>query len=657
MPLPPEPGALEPGVLAADASEPDASLPLVPDASLPCPVCGFVPAGSTCGDCSWTPPDTEDFEACLSEARLRYDLRAAARVGDAARPFVRGVPDDEQWARAGVEAERERTRLLDQSMAAAVPDVGGWTLQFGRPDLSRDPSTWGAQWAFDEVVRHDGAAPVLIDVGADGVSVLVVRPDAVDGPDDPWSVEEHPWERFAAVPLSSDAGERAFQVAGGLHGVDRARLGEALDTGLARIVERLPFGVTTLLVDSAPGWVVPGLALARLSALRPDARIVRSERPAADELADAVARLPLRMPYWLVVGQYDAQSDGGFGAPGAEPVLVPLFPAGTTAGQETVVRVARGPGGADNDVVLAVVAAPEHPPMMFEPRPVSVQATRLPRGALSLRAALDGPGRVRWPDVADLRPDTRPLDQLYAQTRACPAPPAAVEVLCAIELGGQAGQAAARRALLAGTLELIGADLGERAAVSVRGYREHSFELGEERDAVVEGVWKAVPDQALDAFAALPHRTQPYQSDAAPLEDALAEIVDFLERERNAHGWLRELHHPPFRVLAVFAGRPPHPRGQGQDPLRELAQPCPRKDDWRAAADALRRLGVRLVAVLDAATDPDRDYWTALGAHCRLTLEGLTPRALAEAMGIVPPGGASMPFPLLASVPVKGDPA
>ncbi|MEV4254534.1 hypothetical protein AB0J52_15400 [Spirillospora sp. NPDC049652] len=609
-----------------------------------------VPPPAECRECAWTFPDDDLDGTRLSDARLRYDLRAAARAGDAARPFVRGFPDDDQWTRARAEADQERTRLLKESTSAvAPPGHGNWTLEFGRPDLGRDPSTWTTQWAFDEILRFEAASPVVVDVGADGVSVLLVRPDAVDGPDEPWSREEHPWERLAARLLASGDGERAFQLAGGLHGVDRTRLVEALDLELARLAERLPGGTTPLLVDSAPGWAVPELALSRLRLLRPDARVVRSGRPAVDELADAVARQPLRTPYWLVGAHFDG--------PGAEPVLVPLFPAGSTAGQEAVVRVARGPGGADNDVVLAVVAAPERPGPMYEPRPVSVRATRLPRGALSLRAALDGPGRVRWPDLADTRPDPRPLDRLYAQTRDCPAPAGLVDVLCAIELGGPPGPAAARRALLADTIELIGADLGDRAGVSVRGYREHSFELGEERDAVVEGVWGADPERALDAFAALPQRTQPYQSDAAPLEDALAEIVDFLERERDARGWLNELHHPPFRVLVVLAGRPPHPRGQGQDPLRELAQPCPRKDDWRKSVDALRRFGVRPVLVLDAATDPDRDYWTALGAHRRLTLEGLTPRALAEAMELAAPNGVSVPFPLMAPVPVKGDPA
>ncbi|WP_157429647.1 hypothetical protein [Actinomadura oligospora] len=647
--------------------DPDAPLPLEADklleenvppeieVPLPCPVCGLVPdefARSACAECAWTPSDDDVHGRKLSEARLRYDLRAAARVGEEARPFVRGgVPDDGQWTRACEEAGRERTRLLDESRAAAsaTSGVGGWTLQFGRPDLNRDPSTWTTQWAFDELVRYDAHSPVLIDVGADGVSVMVVRPDAVDGPSDPWSREDHAWERLVGSHLASGAAERTFQLAGGLHDVDRARLTEALDLGLARIAERLPAGVTTVLVDSAPGWAVPGLTVSRLELLRPDARVVRIGRPAVDELADAVARLPLRAPYWLVGAQFDG--------PSAQPVLVPLFPAGSTSGQEAVVRVARGPGGADNDVVLAVVAAPEFPAMLYDPRPVSVLATRLPRGVLSLRATLDGPGRVRWPDLPDVRPDPRPLDQLYAHTRACPAPAAAVDVLCAIELGGPPVPAAARRDLLTGTLELVSADLGERAGVSVRGYREHSFELGEERDAVVEGVWDADPDRALDAFAALERRMQPYQSDAAPLEDALAEIVEFLERQRDARGWLNEMHHPPYRVLVVLAGRPPHPRGQGQDPLRELAQPCPRKDDWRAAADALHRFGVRLVTVLDGSTDPDREYWTALGAHRRLTLEGLTPRALADAMGLVPPGGASVPFPLMAPVPVEGDPA
>ncbi|MFC5187683.1 hypothetical protein [Actinomadura harenae] len=635
--------------------DPDAPLPPDAEAPLPCAVCGLVPddlARFECAECGWTPLDGDLDGTKLSEARLRYDLRAAARVGEKARPFVRGVLDDDQWARACDDADRERTRLLDEAAkptAAPGAGAGGWTLEFGRPDLGRDPSTWATQWAFDELLRHDARTPVLIDVGADGVSVMVVRPDAVDGPGDPWSREDHSWERLAGPLLASEDGERAFQLAGGLHDIDRARLTEALDLGFARLAERLPFGVTTLLADSAPGWTVPGLAIARLRLLRPDARLVRSGRPAADELADAVARLPLPAQYWLVAAQFEG--------PGAQPVLVPLFPAGSTSGQEAVVRVARGPGGADNDVVLAVVAAPAHPAPSYDPRPVSVQATRLPRGVLSLRARLDGPGRVRWPDLPDVRPDARPLDRLYAHTRACPAPADVVDVMCAIELGGPPVPAAARRELLAGTLELVSADLGEHAGVSVRGYREHSFELGEEHDAVVEGVWDADPDRALDVLAAMERRARPYQSDAAPLEDALAEIVAFLERKRDARGWLNEMNHPPYRVLVVLAGRPPHPRGQGQDPLRELAQPCPRKDDWRAAADALRRSGVRLVTVLDGATDPDRDYWTALGAHRRLTLEGLTPRALADAMGLVPPGGASVPFPLMAPVFVEGDPA
>ncbi|RFU43028.1 hypothetical protein DZF91_03330 [Actinomadura logoneensis] len=635
-------------------------------------MCGLTPDASSpaeCRECAWTFPDDDTDESRLSRAQLWYDLRAAARVGEAARPFVRGFPDDDEWTSARAEAERARARLLEESAtaasaaASAASGHGGWTLEFGRPDLARDPSTWTTQWAFDELVRYDAVSPVLVEVGADGVSVLVVQPDAVDGPGDPWSREDHPWERLAA-PLrpagpgglgsggdgtGGDDGELAFRLAGGLHGVDRARLADTLDRELARLAERLPPGSVTVLVDSAPGWTVPGLAISRLRLLRPDARVVRTGRPAADELADAVARLPLRSPYWLVGAHFDG--------PAAEPVLVPLFAAGSTSGQEAVVRVARGPGGADNDVVLAVVAAPEQPTPGYEPRPVSVLATRLPRGVVSLRAALDGPGRVRWPDLPDTRPDARPLDHLYAQTRACPAPVGGVDVLCAIELGGPPGPAAARRALLADTIELVSADLGDRAGVSVRGYREHSFELGEEHDAVVEGVWGADPERALDAFAALPHRTQPYQSDAAPLEDALAEIADFLERERDARGWLNELHHPPYRVLVVLAGRPPHPRGQGQDPLRELAQPCPRKDDWRRAVDTLRRFGVAPVLVLDAATDPDRDYWAALGAHRRLTLEGLTPRVLAEAMGLAAPDGARVPFPLLAPVPVKGDPA
>ncbi|XVQ10492.1 hypothetical protein ACQP1W_49660 [Spirillospora sp. CA-255316] len=704
-----------------------------------CPVCGSpvaeADAAGRCADpgCRWVlhtgwmpgPGDRDGFERSLAGARMSYDLRAAARVGDAARRFVRGVPGERLWAQAREEALRVGVRAHPgggggggNPWPEGDGEVGEWTRAYAALGNRRQGARPGGEFVqpagpppqppgghqaggYDaggyEAGGHAAAGPraeatltealgemndmlAVIEADPSGLSLLYVRARDLDTAD-PWPFREHhPWRKFAPM-LSDDPDELGFQLAGGLHRVDRAALTAALGGWLKELIARVRADLPTVLVCTAPGWTVPEQAVELLRRMRPTARAATSVLPVAEELPGAIARQPLRAPYALIVAEARPE--------GPVPVAVPLFPAGSVAGQEARATVTRGPGGADNGIALAVVVGAGgggRPAPGSHHEPVSIVSAGLPRGTSTVRAVLDGPGRVRWLEPAAIGVEARTLEELYAQTRASAVASGYAELMCAVELGGPPEAAAKRKDLVAGTLELIAADLPDRARVAVYGYYEHSFELGEEQAPVTDGVWITEPDAARAAFAALPPATGTWQADAAPLEDALAEIVQRIEEERSARsragawpgmpgpgapepwpgmpgpgpgmagpgmagpGMAPGM--PPVgvpRTLLVVAGRPPHPRRQGQDRRRELAQPCPRRHDWQAAYDRLRRSGVRFVAVLDKAASADDDTWRALGADHLAVVEDLGPRELAEALRLVPAGAPSLPFPL------KGD--
>jgi hypothetical protein len=185
---------------------------------------------------------------------------------------------------------------------------------------------------------------------------------------------------------------------------------------------------------------------------------------------------------------------------------------------------------------------------------------------------------------------------------------------------------------------LIATDLPEQARtrVAIRAYYEHSFTLGDENKQVTEGVWLSEPERAHAALAELPVAGGTWQDDAAPLEDALEEIARKLGKRRRRRAC----------ALLVVAGRPPHPVRQGQDPERELAQPCPRKYEWQRAHRDLRDAGARFVAVVDKGGATDAEHWRRLGADHLAVLDDVGPRDLAEALRIIPAGIPALPFPL-----------
>ncbi|MFC5748410.1 hypothetical protein [Actinomadura rugatobispora] len=693
-----------------------------------CPVCGSpvaeADAAGRCADpgCRWVlhtgwmpgPGDREGFERSLAGARMAYDLRAAARAGDGARRFVRGVLDEGLWTQARQEALRlgvpaHQGGAASDGVGGGTPweegdgEVGEWTRAYAalgnrrqgaRPDGAfvhpagprpqpgggHDATGQGAggpgvadgpraEGALTEALGEMNDMMAVIEVDPSGLSLLYVRTRDLDTAD-PWPFREHhPWRQFAPM-LSDDPDELGFQVAGGLHRVDRAALNAALGGWLKELVARIRPDLPAVMVCTAPGWTVPEQAVGLLRRMRPTARSAASVVPVAEELPGAIARQPLRSPYALIVAEARPE--------GPVPVAVPLFPAGSVAGQEARATVTRGPGGIDQDIALAVVVGAGgggRPAPGSHHEPVSIVSAGLPRGTTTVRAVLDGPGRVRWLEPADIGVEARTLEELYAQTRASAVASGYAELMCAVELGGPPERAAKRKDLVSGTLELVAEDLPDRARVAVYGYYEHSFQLGEEQAPVTDGVWITEPEAARAALAALPPAAGTWQADAAPLEDALAEIVQRIDEERSARnragpwpGMPGPGAHEPWpgmpgpgfgppgapgmppvgvpRTLLVVAGRPPHPRRQGQDRRRELAQPCPRKHDWQAAYERLRRAGVRFVAVLDKSADTGDDIWRALGADHLAVVEDLGPRELAEALRLVPAGGPSLPFPL-----------
>jgi len=447
-----------------------------------CPVCGLRPAtGAVCGACGWVmvtdwtsgPGDRAGFERRLTEHRMRLDLRAAALAGHATLPYVRGTVDEEAWRQACEESARGRV-TAEHELAAALRGMGEYLA--------------------------------VIEVGPDGVGTLFIQARDLDTAAPLRLRQDVPWREVEPM-LATRADELRFQLAGGLHRVDRTQLAVSMERALIGVVERVHPETPTVFVCTAPGWAVPEQAVTILRRLRPNARAAYSSLPVAEELPAAIARQPLRATYSLILAEE--------GPAGTRPVAMPMFARGGFAGLEAQVDVVRGPGGAGKDIALAVVV---DAPLGEYREPVSVRSARLPQGASTLRAVLEGPGRVRWVEPGETGTESRSLSEMYAQTQANSVASGYAEVMCAVELGGPPDQAAMRRELVADTLELLANDLPDRVRVAVFGYYEHSFKLGQETRQVTDGFWLSEPAAAREAFVALPAATGGWQDDAAPLE-------------------------------------------------------------------------------------------------------------------------------------------
>ncbi|RSN48577.1 hypothetical protein [Actinomadura sp. WAC 06369] len=580
-----------------------------------CPVCGCPIAHeeTLCAECRWPlhggwrlgapgAGDVRDFEARLAAARRERDLRAAVRAGRSAAPFVRGgEPTEREWAEA--------------ARIAAAPPVSDDAL--------------AAQLAAALEPPRRGRALVVAEVGADvGLTVVRIEPDALGVPRVPPAADTAlAWE--AALPmLSRDPDERRFQLAGGLADVDRDMLWRALREALpARLGDP---GDDVLLVHRDIGWPVPDRTVRILRRANGRARVVPAgSRTVSDLLAPLLAALPSPHDIGLLAVGVEP------GTRRLRPRLLPLFPAGSRAGAESAVPLARPPGDADSTVLAAVAAAPDGWTVL------TAGAAKLPAaGRTDVRAVLDGPGAVRFTAPGPLSPVTARLPDLLAgvpdRLEILTEP---VDLICAVELGGPGAAVARRLALLRDLLAELDLRYGSHprpglVRAAVFGYGDHAYGRGRERRKTVSGAWLAAPAEALRALSGLRASPVAYP-EAAPVEDVLHEVAGRLP--------------PPAAraartVLLTVGARPPHPAVQGDDDVL----PCQFELSWRTALGGLVRAGVECAVVVDAARAPDPDHraWAELGALLRHDLDDTDTTRLGAGLGLLPSAPQTLDLPL-----------
>ncbi|TDB83709.1 hypothetical protein E1264_27340 [Actinomadura sp. KC216] len=564
-----------------------------------CPVCGLpAGAGARCADCGWTlrtpwrlgHGDAAGFQADLDAACLAADLRAAARLGGDWRDhatLLRGVPDDAAWA-AARDAAQVPIRPAGPVVAAAIDR------------------------------RADGARLAILEAGPDGLTATLV--DHLVRAEEPG--ETRCWTELLPM-LSADPAERAFQLAGAQHGLDRSALEPALAAALGEWTRRLP--PARIAICRAPGWPLPELAtrlLAPETAAEPGALAAGPGSATAEPgalaglLAEIAAARPIRTGYGLLVARV-----------GPEPARVgtelsTLLPAGARGGAAEEITVYRAPGM--NPLTTLAVCTVERPPRLID----AWRAT-LPAGPAVVRAVLDGPERVRLTEPAGLDSVSLDLPDILADLPTWfEPPPPLLELVCLLELNGPAGTVRRRRELLAGLFDLLATEMADRVRAAVVGYTDHAFRGRTILDVVP--AWRPEPPAAArTALDRLPDPVEPFAAGAAPLEDALDAVAGGGPPARAP------------RVLLTVAGRPPHPLYSDVSGLRPV-DVCPLHRDWAAA---LARLPAsRRITVLDRVPETPAPVWRALGEHGLLGLDGAAPRPLAAVLGLLP--AAPVPFPL-----------
>ncbi|TDD89835.1 hypothetical protein [Actinomadura rubrisoli] len=592
-----------------------------------CPVCGYPIAHEEvrCAECRWLlhgewrlgapgPDALRDFDERLAAARRERDLMAVVRAGLSDDAHVRGgTPGPQEWeaARRAVAAPPMSDAALRTALANALHRLG------------------------------PGRGLVIAEVGVDdALAVIRIRLDDLAIPREHGPSEIVAWE--TALPmLSRDPGGRRFQLAGGLAGLDRDMLWRALRDGLPQRLDEP--GDDVLLVNREIGWPVPDRAVRILRKRHPGAEVVPAGRLGArDLLGPLIAALPARHEVGLLAVDVEPRTRR------VRPRLIPLFPAGTPAGTERAVPVARPPGDAAATVLAAIAATPERWTLL------AAGSASLPAGGRTdVRLVLDGPGRVRITAPDGLRPVTERLpdllDGLPDRLDVLTEP---VDLICAVELGGVDEQVRRRLDLLRDLVSVLdvtypGSGL---VRVAVLGYRDHAYGRGRERRQTVLGDWLGTPVKAVEALSRL--RPSPIEyPEASPVEDVLHEIAARLARSRTlstgpiprtslsataAHG------RPSRTVLLTVGARPPHPPVQGDDDVL----PCQFERSWQAALSTITRAGVACATVLHTDGPRDHPVWAALGAAALHDLDDTDGRRLGVGLGLLPPVPQTLNLPL-----------
>ena len=580
-----------------------------------CPVCALpVGAGDYC-ECGWVlrgprrlGPVTDavraDFDRRLAAATLEFDARAAALVSSVPGRFARwirgGPPDRAQWATA----RRQAAVAADEAV---------------------DDST--ARKEFAALLR--GVAPggqaLLIEVVPEGIVVTRAVMGATGAPRYEADQPVRPWPDL--VPgLSAHPEERLLQLAGGRGRPETAELRDRLDEALREPAAELAGAAAVLIVCGPAGWTLPEAVAGLCAELFPGARVLRVAGDAAAAGTGSIGRLTAAMPLLHGYGVIVATVDPVTGAVAA--ATQPLFAPGDAPGARASVTLRRFPGDRERATLAVAVDAA----WSAEPQVVAVHTIPQPEPLYQVSAVLDPSGQVRFTEPPGIGEDSRP----WTEVRACvpsavDVRPAAVDLVCAIDLAGSHGQVARRKKLVSDLLGELAREYPESAAprVSVIGCVDHRYEPGAESKAVVRGAPLGALDHAVRALAELRGDEIRYP-EAASLEDLLYEAHRMLARARKAGRVGR---------LLLVAGRRPHPPALTVSPRpgAPLVQPCPKRYDWRDLTRQLGKAGVGTVAVAD--TLPMRaakgGFWAETGADGLYSLPAATAQALGEDLGLL----------------------
>jgi hypothetical protein len=356
-----------------------------------------------------------------------------------------------------------------------------------------------------------------------------------------------------------------------------------------------------------------------------------------DAIEDAMARVPLRQRYDLVVLRRTEVDN-------IEQDLELLFAAGAMrGGHPRRIRIRIEPGG-EYGTTFAVLASDEDDD---EPqyRLVSVGSAVVPPGAYMLSAALVRPGEVRFDldgDQLRLLPDDRSWPEILAAAperldRLGPA-----HLILAIEACGPDHEYLRRVGVASDLVAAVEKETAEPVAYSLITYVGHVHnQYDPERDRDPELLaWGKGGTVALGVLRGLTAVGAPPGSpSAAQLECALALAAEQLATA-GPEGMLGR------PVLITIGSREPYP--SQRDPRSRVRLPCPYQNDWRRIFDRLRKRypGIAFGAIHDS--DSSLEVWRHLGGHAQASLAGdVDIRGFAAELGLVSSGLQSVPFPLL----------
>jgi hypothetical protein len=548
-----------------------------------CPVCGHAAGrpgvAAACAECGWT---------------LNTRPRVGVVTEDMRRDFDTGLRDARK-----VRAERD-----EEGLRAALSDlVAG--------------------------VRPDRAAAVIA-VGLDGIDLVTVSLDDAEAPrvDDGW---QRDWS--GALPgFPRDKRGRDDRLIDGFPALDRA-------AAAALVRDHLPpaYGDPALVVCRPAGARVLEAVAAAIAATCPAARLLRvpglGATPVRELVADAVARDPLRRPYYLLTAHVDAHTGD------VRPVPRQLFAAGTVPGTWARLPLRRMPGDMA-DITLAVFAGNGRGDWS-RVRPLALYQVPLPgEPDPEILAVLDKPGRVRVarPPGAVSHPDSwsKIFRRIPARVAATVRSP--VDLVCAVDLSGTAEAVGQRKTLARNLIQLASHEYpGRRLRVAVVTCTDHVFgpERGGEYRSVTDSSGLGSAAQALEWLAAAEGVGIEYLS-CAPVEDLLDAASTLLASSTRAQRRPR---------LLTLAGRPPHPYPQGNGEMI-----CPLHIDWeRVVVPKLDQIKVRRAVVVDelpAVRSKERADWDRIGPAGQYSIATATVHQLAEELGLLIPRAQHVPLPL-----------